>query len=99
VRNKKVTTGKLNKVLSYLVDKFPVVLNKGSGTRLKVKYASMIKAGPPTIILFTNKSKGIPVNYKKYLTNALRKEFQMVNTPVHLIFRTTKDIQKRLKKA
>lgn len=99
VRNKKVTTGKLNKVVSYLVDKFPVVLNQSNGARLKVKYASMIKAGPPTILLFTNKSKGIPKNYRKYLTNGLRREFGIVNTPVHLIFRTATDIEKRMKRS
>lgn len=99
VRNERVTTGKLNKVLTFLVDKYPVVLNKSSGARLKVKYASMIKAGPPTILLFTNKSKGIPVNYRKYLTNGLRREFNIVNTPVHLIFRTAADIERRMKKS
>lgn len=100
VRNKTVTTGKLNKVLSYLVDKFPVVLSQqGGGSRLKIRYASMIKAGPPTILLFTNKSKGIPKNYRKYLTNGIRREFQIVNTPVHLIFRTTTDIEKRMKRS
>lgn len=99
VRNSKMTTGKLNKVLSYLVDKFPVVLNQSNGARLKVKYASMIKAGPPTILLFTNKSKGIPTNYRKYLTNGLRREFGIINTPVHLIFRTATDIEKRMKRS
>ncbi len=99
VRNNKITTGKLNRVLTYLMDKFPVVLHKANGTRLKVKYASMLKAGPPTILLFTNKSKGIPSNYRKYLTNGIRKEFNMINTPVHLIFRTTADIERRMRRA
>ena len=98
VRSRKVTTGKLNKVLSYLVDKYPVVLHKTKGVRLKVKYASMLKAEPPTILLFTNKSKGIPVNYRKYLTNGIRREFNIINTPVHLIFRTAADIEKRMKR-
>ncbi len=59
----------------------------------------MLKAGPPTILLFTNKSKGIPSNYRKYLTNGIRKEFNMINTPVHLIFRTTADIERRMRRA
>jgi len=98
VRSKKVTTGKLNKLVSYLVDKYPVMLHKTNGTVLRVKYASMLKAEPPTILLFTNKSKGIPKNYRKYLTNGIRKEFNIINTPVHLIFRTTTDIEKRMKR-
>lgn len=97
IRSQRVSTSKLNKTLSGLVERYPIVLNKAQGTRFKVKYASMLKASPPTFILFTNKSKGIPVQYRRYLSNGLRREFQIINTPVHLIFRTTTDIEKRLK--
>ena len=98
VRNMKVKTGRLNKTVTHLVDRHPIVLTKEKGAaRFKVKYASMVKATPPTFLLFTNKSKGIPANYRQYLTNGLRREFDMVNTPVHLIFRTTTDIEKRMK--
>lgn len=99
IRNKKVTTGKLNNTLTSLVEKFPVMVDKKKGTRFKVKYASMLKSTPPTFLLFSNKSKGIPPNFRKYLTSGLRREFQMVNTPIHLIFRTTTDIEKRMKRA
>lgn len=98
LRNQKVTTSRLNKVVSALVDKHPVVLQKSAGVRFKVKYASMIKAAPPTFLLFTNKSKGIPTNYRRYLMNGLRREFRYQNTPVHLIFRTTSDIEKRMRR-
>lgn len=97
IRSHRVSTSSLNKALSSLVDRYPIVLNKAQGTRFKVKYASMIKASPPTFILFTNKSKGIPVTYRRYLTNGLRREFDIINTPVHLIFRTTTDIERRLR--
>ena len=99
IRKEKVGTSKLNKVITSLVDRHPVVLHKSRGTMFKVKYASMLKSSPPTFLLFTNKSKGIPDNYRKYLTNGLRSEFNMMNTPIHLIFRTTTDIEKRLKKS
>lgn len=98
VRSKKITTGKLNQVVAGLIDRHPVVLQKSKGVRFKVKYASMIKASPPTFLLFSNKSKGIPENYRKYLTNGIRREFHLQNTPVHLIFRTTTDIEKRMRK-
>ena len=99
IRNQKVTTGKLNKTLTSLVDKFPVMIDKKKGTRFRVKYASMLKSTPPTFLVFSNKSKGIPPNFRKYLTSGLRREFQMINTPIHLIFRTTTDIEKRMKRA
>ena len=99
IRKEKIGTSKLNKVVTALVDRHPIVLQKAKGARFKVKYASMLKSSPPTFLLFSNKSKGIPENYKRYLKNGIRGEFKFVNTPVHLIFRTTTDIEKRLRKS
>ncbi len=97
VRSKKVPTSRLNRAVSSLIDRHPVALERGGG-RFKVKYASMLKSDPPTFLLFCNKSQGIPQNFKRYLTKGIRNEFRMMNTPVHLIFRTSADIEKRLKK-
>lgn len=98
VRNRKISTGALNRCLISLTDKNPVLVKKTAGVRFKVKYASMIKSSPPTFLLFSNKSQGVPENYKRYLINGLRKEFNLTNTPVHLIFRTSTDIERRMKK-
>lgn len=98
VRNRRVPTGQLNKVIAELVDRHPVVVNRTGGTRFKVKYASMIKSAPPTFLLFTNKSQGIPEHYRRFLVNGLRRDFRLVNTPVHLIFRTSSDLDRRMKK-
>lgn len=98
VRNRKIPTGALNRCLLQLTDRNPVVVKKTNGTRFKVKYASMLKSSPPTFLLFSNKSQGIPENYRRYLINGLRKEFDLTNTPVHLIFRTSTDIERRMKK-
>lgn len=98
IRNRKIPTGALNRTLLQLTDANPVIVRKTNGTRFKVKYASMLKASPPTFLLFSNKSQGIPDNYKRYLINGLRKEFDLTNTPVHLIFRTSTDIERRMRK-
>lgn len=98
IRNKKIPTGALNRTLLQLTDANPVIVRKTNGIRFKVKYASMLKTSPPTFLLFSNKSQGIPENYKRYLINGLRKEFDLTNTPVHLIFRTSTDIERRMKK-
>lgn len=98
IRNRKIPTGALNRTLLSLTDANPVIVKKTNGTRFKVKYASMLKSSPPTFLLFSNKSQGIPENYKRYLINGLRKEFDLTNTPVHLIFRTSTDIERRMRK-
>jgi GTP-binding protein len=99
IRSKKVQTSRLNKTITSLIDRRPVMLEKSKGEMFKVRYASMLKTAPPTFLLFSNKSKGIPVNFKRYLVKGIRSEFKLVNTPVHLIFRSTADIEKKLHKS
>ena len=45
-------------------------------------------------LLYSNKSMGIPENYKRYIKNNLRREFDLYNTPVHVIFRSSSDQEK-----
>lgn len=97
IRHKKLGTGELNRAVTELVDRHPIMIKNTSGKRFKVKYASMIKAAPPTFLLFSNKSKNIPENYRRYLQNGLRAKFNLMNTPIHLIFRSGIDLEKRLK--
>jgi len=98
IRNRSISTGRLNRYVYDLVEGNPVAIKNSKGKRFKVKYASMVKSSPPTFLFFTNLSKGIPENYKNYLKNGLRKEFDLSNTPIHLIFRTGEDLSRRLQK-
>ena len=98
-RKKVLPTGHLNRFVHYLVDKNPIMIQKAKGVRFKVKYALMVKTGPPTVLLYSNKSLGIPENFKKYLKNNLRKEFDLYNTPVHLIFRSGSDKEAEKRKS
>lgn len=98
IRHRKIPTGAVNRCLHSLTEQNPVIIKKTNGARFKVKYASMLKSSPPTFLLFSNKSQGIPENYRRYLVNGLRKEFDLTNTPVHLIFRTSTDIERRMRK-
>lgn len=97
IRNRNIGTGKLNRYVYQLIENNPVAIKK-AGKRLKVKYASMLKSNPPTFLFFTNLSKDIPDNYKSYLKNGLRKEFEFDNTPIHIVFRTGEDLNRRLNK-
>lgn len=98
VRSKMVPTGELNRLIFSMVERHPVTVNRSGGKRLKVKYASQVKSGPPTFLFFANRSQGIPETYKRYLRNGLRTTFELDNTPVHLIFRTGVDLERRMKK-
>lgn len=98
IRRRPVPTGELNRQVFDLIERHPIVVHRSRGARLKIRYASMVKSDPPTIMLFSNKSKGIPETYKRYLKNGIRQAFTLDNTPVHLLFRTGNDLAQRMKK-
>jgi len=98
IRRRPVPTGELNRRVFDLVERHPIVVSRSRGARLKIRYASMVKSDPPTVLLFSNKSKGIPETYKRYLKNGIREAFTLDNTPVHLLFRTGHDLAQRMKK-
>lgn len=97
IRRRSISTGELNRAVFSLVERHSIIPD-GAGTRFRVKYATMIKSTPPTFLLFVNKSKGINEVYRRYLQNGLREIFGLENTPIHLIFRTGTDLEKRMKK-
>ncbi|MGB0453069.1 MAG: ribosome biogenesis GTPase Der [Bacteriovoracaceae bacterium] len=97
IRQKKVPTAELNQLVQHLVDQHPLMIQKSRGKYFRVKYASLVKNDPPTFLLFANGSKGITSNYKKYLQNNLRNYFGYQNTPVHVIFRSNSDLNRKMK--
>ncbi|WP_034722173.1 GTPase [Bacteriovorax sp. DB6_IX] len=98
IRRQSIATGELNRFIFELIERQPIILKGARGKRFRVKYASQIKSGPPTFLFYTNKSKGIPESYRRYLKNGLRSAFPLDNTPIHLIFRTGADLKSRMKK-
>lgn len=92
VRHQSVSTGELNRLVFELVNKNPLIVKRSGGKRLKLKYASLVKQSPPTFLLFVNRSKNIPENYKRYIRNAIRNHFCISNTPIHIIFRSGVDL-------
>lgn len=99
VRSRNIPTGELNRFVFDLVERNPVIAKSHGAKRFKVKYTSMIKSNPPTFLMFTNKSQGVPEHYRRYLVNNIRSGFRLYNTPVHLIFRTGNDLAKRMTKS
>lgn len=86
IRKKNIPTGELNRVIRSLVEDKTIVPARGKAP-LKIKYASQITSAPPTFLLFSNRTKGIPQSYRRYLQNQLRAYFGLAYTPVRLIFR------------
>lgn len=91
--NRKIKTNELNRFLDEIKTKYPPRTYKGN--QLKLYYMSQIQSKPPTFILFTNARKGIPDNYRKFIENQLRTNFDFEGSPVRLIIRTREDERKK----
>lgn len=61
------------------------------GRRINFKYITQTNSKPPTFLIFCSKSKEIPLSYERYLSNSLRKEFNLPGIPLRFIFRSSKN--------
>lgn len=80
--NTRISTAVLNDWLRDVLAKHPPPIS--GNRRLKLKYMTQIKTRPPTFILFTSKPQELPDAYKRYLINALRKEFMLPGVTIRL---------------
>jgi GTP-binding protein len=87
--NKRVPTGKLNRWLRMMEQQNPAPLVQGRQNRLR--YMTQIKARPPTFALWLSRPDDYPDTHKRYLINALRRDFAVPATPIRFILKTSKN--------
>lgn len=87
--NSRVGTGALNRWIEAMQDAHqPPLVN---GRRIKIRYATQVKARPPTFALFANKPMDLPDSYLRYLTNGMRETFGLDGVPLRLYLRKGKN--------
>ena len=86
VWNLRISTGRLNRWLTPVVDATPPPAV--SGRRVKIRYITQPKARPPFFVLFGNAVESIPESYKRYLVNGLRQTFGLNGVPIRLSMRS-----------
>lgn len=89
VWNKRIRTGKLNRWLAAMESQHPAPLVQGRQNRLR--YIAQIKTRPPTFALWVSRPKELPKDYKRYLVNGLRRDFDIPGVPVRVLVRTSKN--------
>jgi GTP-binding protein len=77
-------TPQLNRLLEHMVDNNPAPIVNGKPLRLY--YIAQVGTAPPTFALTCNHPQGVPEMYKRYITNQLRKTFDL-RVPLRLIFK------------
>jgi GTP-binding protein len=85
VWNRRISTAKLNRWLTEMVERHPPPAV--SGRRLKLRYLTQTKTRPPTFVVFCSRPDVLPDAYKRYLVNALREDCDLPGTPIRLILR------------
>ena len=90
VWNKRISTAKINRWLEeVLIQHPPPALERGR--RLRIRYATQVKARPPTFVLFTSKPDQLPDSYVRYLVNSLRETFDLPGVPIRMHLRAGKN--------
>ena len=87
--NRRVATGALNRWFEEALERHQPPLVQGR--RLKLRYATMPKARPPTIVIFGTRAEQLPVDYQRYLVNSFREAFHMPGVPIRLQLRGTEN--------
>lgn len=80
--NARVPTGALNRWFETMLERHQPPLVEGR--RLKLRYITQAKARPPTFILFGTRAEITPEDYRRYLVNGLREDFDLQGTPIRL---------------
>ncbi|HSH31168.1 MAG TPA: ribosome biogenesis GTPase Der, partial [Candidatus Saccharimonadales bacterium] len=84
-RQTKIATPALNKLIESLVVKHPPAGLKNR--QPKINYATQTGTNPPAFTLFASHPEFIHFSYRRYLENAIRKEYDFIGTPIKLEYR------------
>ncbi|MBP7000602.1 ribosome biogenesis GTPase Der [Amaricoccus sp.] len=85
VWNTRISTARLNRWLSLVVADHPPPAP--SGRRIRLRYMTQVKTRPPTFVLFASVPEALPDDYRRFLVNGLRRDFDMPGTPIRLLVR------------
>jgi len=84
-REKRISTGLLNKVINEAYSLNPPTSIKGK--MLKIYYSTQAKNNPPTFVIFINNKDLVQDNYKRYLSKKLRENFGFQGVPIVVSYR------------
>ena len=84
-RNRKVKTSELNELLLDVIERTPPPSHRGKF--VKIKYITQLPLAYPAFAFFCNHPTHIKENYKFFLENQLRKNYNFTGVPITIFFR------------
>lgn len=88
----RISTGKLNEVLSAATARVQPPTDKGK--RLKIYYMTQASTRPPTFVCFVNKKDLFHYSYQRYIDNQIREVFGLEGTPTRFVIREREEKKK-----
>ena len=84
---KRIKTSDLNQWLGKIMIENPPPLKNGRA--VKLKFATQVSISPPKFNIFSNYPGAINNQYKKYLSNKLKRNFKLESVPIKVRFKKT----------
>lgn len=84
-RNRKIKTSQLNEIMQEAIEQYPPPAHRGRF--VKIKYVTQLPTYYPAFAFFCSNPKHIKENYKNYLENKLRENFNFSGVPMSIFFR------------
>jgi GTP-binding protein len=85
VWNRRVPTAKLNGWLAAATERHPPPTVRGR--RIRLRYMTQAKVRPPTFVVFSSQGDELPEDYRRYLVNGLREDFDLGGIPIRILVR------------
>lgn len=85
-KRRQIPTSQLNELLLPIIQNSPPPATT-RGQYVKIKYVTQLKTSSPQFVFFCNYPREVKENYKRFLENKLRENFQFRGVPVQLYFR------------
>jgi len=83
-RAKTIKTSDFNDFIGRILKEKPLPVRKQ--VPLKIKYATQVKSSPPVFKFFMNHPEELPANYRRYIENKIREEYQFRGVPITMRF-------------
>jgi GTP-binding protein len=87
--NTRVSTAKLNRWLTGMLEQHPPPAP--GGRRIRLRYMTQAKTRPPGFVVMCSHPDAMPESYSRFLKNGLRQDFNMPGTPIRLHMRSQSD--------
>ena len=86
VWNTRISTARLNRWLGAQTAEHPPPAP--GGRRIRMRYMTQVKTRPPTYVVFASIPDAVPEEYRRFLVNGLRRDFDMPGATIRLLLRS-----------